>query len=174
MEAPVMIIEQWRDISPSWQKPCYVASTAVLAGAVSIGKKSSIWHHVVVRADDNETINIGDYVNIQENSVLHVDHGFSVNIGNYVTIGHNAIVHGCTIEDNCLIGMGAIIMNGAVIGNGSIIGAGALVTQGKEIPPNSLVMGSPAKVIRTLNPEEVAQNIQHAAIYWQQAQEFRK
>ena len=167
-----MILEKWRGIEPSWQEPCYIASTAVLSGDVQMGKKCNIWHHVVMRGDSGSNIRLGDYVNVQECSVLHLSEDHPCHIGNYVTIGHNAIIHGCTIEDNCLIGMGAIIMNGAVIGKGSTVGAGALVTQNMIIPPNSLVVGFPAQVIRTLDAESEASTIRHAAGYWQHALEF--
>lgn len=149
----------------------YIAPGASVIGRVTIGASSSIWPNAVVRGDI-ATITIGERTNIQDNSTLHVDSDHPLRVGNDVVVGHNAILHGCTIEDNCLIGMGAIVLDGAIIGEGSLIGAGALVAPNKVIPPQSLVMGSPGKVIRELTAEEV-EKIQHAAAeYAAKAQEF--
>ena len=130
----------------------WIAPTAVLVGNVHLGPEVGIWFGVVARGDI-EPITIGARTNVQENSVLHTDSGFPLNIGANVTIGHGAIVHGGTIGDNSLIGMGATILNNAVIGRNCLIGAGALVTEGKEIPDNSMVLGSPGKVVKELGPE---------------------
>lgn len=132
----------------------FVAETGVVVGDVSIGEGSSIWYNAVLRGDMN-FITVGKYTNVQDNASLHLDSNDPLIIGDYVTIGHSAIVHGCTIGDNCLIGMGSIILNGAVVGDNCIIGAGSLVTQGQIIPDNSLVMGSPGKVKRQVNEEEI-------------------
>lgn len=141
-----------------------IAKGAIVYGDVTLGEKSSIWYNAVVRGDDGP-ICIGKFSNVQDNCTVHLDPGHAVNIGDYVTIGHGAIIHGCTIEDNCLIGMGAIILNGAVIGEGSIIGAGALVTQDKVIPPGSMVIGSPARVLREVTKEEKEKAVRNAMHY---------
>lgn len=141
-----------------------IAKGAIVYGDITLGEKSSIWYNAVVRGDDGP-IHIGKYSNIQDNCTIHLDSGGEVNIGDYVTIGHGAIVHGCTIGNNCLIGMGAIILNGAVIGDNSIIGAGALITQGKEIPAGSMVFGNPGKIVRDITEEEKSGIIQNALHY---------
>ncbi|NHC04699.1 gamma carbonic anhydrase family protein [Acinetobacter sp. 187] len=128
----------------------WVAETATVIGQVELGKQVSVWFGAVVRAD-NCKIKLGDFTNVQENAVLHTDHGIEMNIGNYVTIGHQAMLHGCTIGDNSLIGINAVILNNAVIGKNCIIGANALIPEGKVIPDNSLVMGSPGKVVKSLD-----------------------
>lgn len=128
----------------------WIAPGAHVIGRVRIGDDVGIWFGSVLRGD-NEWIKIGAESNVQENCVLHTDPGFPLTIGKGCTIGHGAVVHGCTIGDNCLIGMGATILNGARIGNNCIVGAGALVTEKKEFPDNSLIVGSPAKVMRTLD-----------------------
>jgi gamma-carbonic anhydrase len=138
---------------PQLGKGVYVASTAVVVGDVTIGDHSSIWYHAVARGDINRIV-IGHHTNIQDNSVLHLADEYACIIGNYVTVGHSAIVHACTVGNECLVGMGAVILDGAVIGEQSLIGARALVTQRTQIPPGSLVMGSPAKVVRALTDEE--------------------
>lgn len=126
----------------------FIASGAEVHGKVSLGEYSSIWHNVSMRGDQN-TITIGKYSNVQDNTVIHVSDDYPCTIGDYVSIGHGAIVHGATIEDEALIGMGSILLNGAVIGKGAIIGAGALVLENTVIPPYSLAVGSPCKIIRT-------------------------
>ncbi len=141
-----------------------IAKGAVVYGEVSIGEKSTVWYHAVVRADQS-AIEIGKCSNIQDNCTVHVDDEHPVKIGDYVTIGHGAIIHGCTIGDHCLIGMGAIILNGAVIEEDCIIGAGSLITQGKVIPKGSMVLGSPGKVIRPITEEEKANLLKNAMHY---------
>lgn len=133
----------------------YIAKTAVVVGDVSLGEHSSVWFGAVLRGDINR-IAVGRGSNIQDNAVLHLADDFACLVGDHVTIGHSAVVHACTVEDECLVGMGATILDGAVIGAQSIIGAGALVTQRTKIPPGSLVVGSPATVKRALTPEERA------------------
>ena len=150
--------------------PYYIAEGAVVKGRVSIGEDSGVWYNATVRGD-LEPIVIGAGSNVQDNAVVHVDPGFPVVIGDRVTIGHGAIIHGCTIGDDCLIGMGAIILNGAVIGKGSIVGAGALVTQNVQIPEDSMVYGSPAKVVRQVRPQELEASRKNAREYVQLAQE---
>lgn len=156
------MIRNLNDIKPNIHKDAFVAETATVIGDVSIGEGSSIWYGTVLRGDI-ENIKIGKFSNIQDNSVVHTETDIPTIIGDYTVVGHNAIVHGCTIGNNCLIGMGAIILNNAVIGDNSIIGAGSIVTEGKVIPPNSLVIGIPAKVVRTVTEEEI-QGIRNNAI----------
>ncbi len=141
----------------------YIDPSAQVIGEVAIGEESSIWPCVVIRGDVG-LIRIGNQTNIQDNSTLHSDDGFPLTIGNRVTVGHQAMLHGCTIEEDCLIGIGAIILNGARIGKGSVIAAGALVSEGAEIPPESVVMGIPGKVRRSVTAEEKRRfdlNLQH-------------
>lgn len=129
---------------------CWVAPDAQVIGKVVIGEDVGIWFGAVLRGD-NEPITLGARTNIQDGTVIHTDPGKPVTIGEGCTIGHSAIIHGCTIGDNSLVGMGATVLNGAVIGNNCLIGANALVTEGKVFPDNSLIVGSPARVIRTLD-----------------------
>ena len=131
---------------------CFIAENATVIGRVRVARDVSIWFGTVARGD-NEWIEIGEGTNIQDNSMLHADPGKPLKIGANCTVGHKVILHGCTIEDDCLIGMGAIIMNDAVIRKGSVVGAGAVITEGKEFPANSMILGAPAKVIREVKPE---------------------
>jgi len=133
----------------------YLAKTAVVLGDVTLGDYASVWYGAVLRGDINRIV-VGANSNIQDNAVVHLADGFPCLIGEWVTVGHSAIVHACTIGDECLIGMGATILDGAEIGAQSIVGANALVTGGTKVPPGSLVLGSPAKVVRALTPEERA------------------
>ena len=142
----------------------YKSAHCVVEGDVRIGNDASIWHYAVVRADE-DSIRIGDRTNVQDGAVLQVDEGWPLVIGDGVTIGHRAVVHGCTIDNDVLIGMGAIVMNGAHIGEGSIIAAGAVVTGGVDIPPNSMVMGVPAKVRGSVRPEQRAASQENAERY---------
>lgn len=139
---------------PSIHKSCFIAENSTIIGAVTIEESSSIWYNAVVRADVNN-IYIGKGTNIQDNCTLHVNHNSPLSIGEYVTVGHNAILHGCTIGNNVLIGMGSIIMDDVEIGDNTIIGAGSLVSPGKTIPSGVLCLGSPAKIIRQLKPNEI-------------------
>ncbi len=133
----------------------WVAPTATVIGKVIIGEDVGIWFGTVIRGD-NEAITIGKGSNIQENTVMHTDPSFPITIGEGCTIGHGAIIHGCTIGDNSLVGMGATVLNGAKIGKNCLIGANALVTEGKEFPDNSLIVGAPAKAVRTLDESAIA------------------
>ena len=143
----------------------FVADGARLIGDLEIGDDSSIWFNTVIRADVH-SIRIGARTNIQDNTTIHVTAArAATTIGADVTVGHGAIIHGCTVGDGCLIGMGAILLDHAVIGPGSMVGAGSLVTQGKTFPPGSLIMGSPAKVVRSLSAEEQAQLFTSARHY---------
>ena len=150
----------------------YSAPGVAVIGNVSIGKDVSLWSHAVVRGD-NEHISIGDGSNIQEHSMLHTDPGFPLTIGANCTIGHRAILHGCTIGNNSLVGMGAIILNGARIGNNCLVGAGALVTEGKEFPDGSLIVGAPAKAIRTLDEMTFAKLTASASHYAANGKRFK-
>jgi carbonic anhydrase/acetyltransferase-like protein (isoleucine patch superfamily) len=140
---------------PKLGQGVYIAKTAVVVGDVTLGDHSSVWYHAVLRGDINRIV-VGHHTNIQDHAVLHLADDYACVLGNHVTVGHSAIVHACTVGDECLIGMGAVILDGAVIGEQSLIGARALVTQRMQIPPGSLVMGSPAKVVRALTAEERA------------------
>ena len=138
---------------PSIHPTAFVAPNATLLGDVTIGEHASVWYNTVLRGDINRIV-VGRGSNVQDGSVLHLSADHGCLIGDHVTVGHMAMLHACTIGNECLIGMGAIILDGAVIGARSIVGAGALVTQGKVIPPGSMVLGSPAKVARTLTDAE--------------------
>lgn len=140
---------------PRLGKGVYIAKTATVTGDVTLGAHSSVWYGAVLRGDIN-CIVVGHHSNVQDNAVLHLADDFPCIVGNWVTVGHSAIVHACKVGDEVLVGMGAIILDGAVIGKQSLIGAGALVTQGVKIPPGSLVLGSPAKVVRKLTTKERA------------------
>ncbi len=143
---------------PEIESSVFIAETAQVIGDVKIGKNSSVWFGSVLRGDI-EKISIGEGTNIQDLSVCHSDPGTPCIIGNNVTVGHRCIIHGCTISDNCLIGMGAIIMNGAKIGKGSIIAAGSVVLENQEIPPYSLVTGIPGKIKKTFDNKDEMEGV---------------
>jgi carbonic anhydrase/acetyltransferase-like protein (isoleucine patch superfamily) len=140
---------------PALGKGVFIAKTAVVIGDVTLGAHSSVWYGAVLRGDINRIV-VGHHSNVQDNAVLHLADQLPCVLGNWVTVGHSAVVHACTVGDEVLVGMGAVILDGAVIGKQSIIGAKALVTQGAKIPPGSLVLGAPAKVVRKLSKEERA------------------
>lgn len=140
----------------------------IVKGNVILGKDVSVWYNAVIRGDSG-AIEIADGTNVQDGCVIHVDKGFPVHIGQRVTIGHGAILHGCTIEDEVLIGMGAIVMNGASIGTHSIIGAGALIPENTQIPANSVVVGCPGKIIKQTTKEQVEMIINNAKQYIEEA-----
>ena len=166
------MIHKFKGTLPTLGNNTWIAPSADVVGDVTCGEDCSIWFGCVVRGDVHY-IKIGDRVNIQDLSMIHVTHyknddkttGNSTVIGDDVTIGHRVMLHGCTIENACLIGMSATILDGAVIGKESIVGAGALVTKNKVFPPRSLIVGSPAKVVRELNDEEVAELYASASRY---------
>jgi len=159
------MIRAYRGVVPKIAASAYIDQSAQVIGDVVVGERSSIWPNVTVRGDVN-WIRIGEETSIQDNSVLHCDAGsFPLQIGSRVTVGHLAMLHGCTVEDECLIGIGAIILNGAKIGSGSVIAAGAVVPEGMQVPPHSLVMGVPAKVKRPVTPEEQERFRQNAKRY---------
>jgi carbonic anhydrase/acetyltransferase-like protein (isoleucine patch superfamily) len=140
---------------PALGKNVFIAKNATVIGDVTLGAHASVWYGAVLRGDINRIV-VGHHSNIQDNAVLHLADDFPCLVGNWVTVGHGAIVHACTVGDETLVGMGAVILDGAVIGRQSLIGAKALVTQGTKIPPGSLVLGAPAKVVRKLSKEERA------------------
>ncbi|MCS6817530.1 MAG: gamma carbonic anhydrase family protein [Blastocatellia bacterium] len=149
------MILPFRGVWPQIAETAFVEETAIVVGDVEIGEHSSIWFHAVVRGDVHR-IRIGRDTNIQDGVVVHVTGGrFPVLIGDRVTIGHRAIVHGCTIGDECLIGMGAILLDGVVVGERSLIAAGSVVREGTQVPPGSLVAGVPARIVRELTEEEL-------------------
>ena len=152
------------DASPSIAASAFVAADATVIGRVHLAESSSVWFQAVLRGD-MEPIRIGEESNIQDGSVLHTDAGFPLVIGRGVTVGHRVVLHGCRIEDHALIGINSVILNGAVIGRESLIGANALVTEGKVIPERSLVIGSPARVVRSLTTTELA-GLRHSAEHY--------
>lgn len=141
------------DLAPTLAPGAWAAPSADLIGDVRLGKRASVWFGAVIRAD-NTPILLGEETNFQDGAIGHSDAGFPLTIGARVTVGHRAILHGCTVEDDCLIGMGAKILNGAVISSHCIVGAGALVTEGKQFEPGSLIVGAPARVVRQVTDEE--------------------
>lgn len=156
------MIKEIDNKKPQIHPDTFIADSADVMGDVIIGEGSSIWYGTVVRGDI-QNIKIGKYTNIQDNATVHTETEMPTEIGDYTVVGHNAIVHGCKVGNNCLIGMGAIVLNKALVGDNSIIAAGSLITEGKIIPPNSLVMGTPGKVVRQVTEEEI-ENIKKNAI----------
>lgn len=157
--------------SPQLGEGAWIAPSADLIGDVRLGSRCSVWFGAVIRAD-NTPIILGDESNFQDGAIGHSDPGAPLTIGARVTVGHQAILHGCTVEDEALIGMGARILNGAIIGAQSIVGAGALVTEGKSFEPRSLIVGSPARAIRQLSDEQVAMLRLSAAHYAEKAARY--
>ena len=151
----------------------FIADTAVVIGKVRLLKGASVWFGAVLRGD-NEWIEVGEGSNVQDNSTCHTDPGFPLVIGKNCTVGHNVILHGCTVEEGALIGMGSIVMNGAKIGRNSIVGAGSVITEGKEFPERSLIVGSPARVIRTLDEPQVQKMGSAARFYVANGPRFKK
>ncbi len=166
-----MPIYQLGQHRPQIDGTAYITDSATLIGKVTIGKNASVWFGATLRGD-NEMITIGDGSNVQESAVMHTDPGFPLTVGQNVTIGHQAMLHGCTIGDGSLIGIAAIVLNNATIGKNCLVGAGALVLEGKSFPDNSLIVGSPARVARSLSEEEIAGLQKAAAVYVTRGQEF--
>ncbi|MBS4534238.1 gamma carbonic anhydrase family protein [Clostridium sp. D2Q-14] len=158
------MIKKFKDKKPSIDETCFIAETADIIGDVAIGKNSSIWYNCVLRADGNKIV-IGENTNVQDGTIMHIENSHPTIIGNNVTIGHKAIVHACNIKDNVLIGMGAIILNGAIIEDNVLVGAGSVVTPGKRFPSGTLVLGSPAKVVRDLTEDEI-ENLKNFAKHY--------
>jgi len=159
--------------TPAVHESAFIAPTASIIGNAALAENSSAFYGVTVRAD-TAAIRVGAGSNLQDNVVLHADQDFPCTVGARVSVGHGAVVHGCTVEDDCLIGMGATVLNGAVIGTGSLVAAGAVVLEGTVIPPRSLVAGVPAKVRRELTDEEFAGVQRNAAHYQDLARAHRE
>jgi len=155
MNTVALQLDRFLRRKPKLGRGVYLAKTATVIGDVTLGAHSSVWYGAVLRGDINRIV-VGHHTNIQDNAVLHLADDYACILGNWVTVGHGAIVHACTVGDETLVGMGACILDGAVIGKQSLIGAKALVTQGMKVPPGSLVLGAPAKVVRKLSKEERA------------------
>jgi len=166
------MILKFKEFYPKIDPTAWIAPSADLIGNIEIGEDSSVWFGCVIRSDINE-VKIGKNTNIQDLSCIHTDTNSKTIIGNNVTVGHKVMLHGCIIEDNCLIGMSATILDNAVIGEGSIVGANSLVTAGKVFPPRSMIMGSPAKVVKQLSQEDVDKLIAHAGRYIEYKNEYR-
>lgn len=167
-----MALYQLGDDAPQIAPSAYIAESANLIGKVKLEANANIWFDVTIRGD-NELITIGENSNVQESCVLHTDPGYPLNVGKNVTIGHQAMLHGCTIGDGALVGIQAVILNGAKIGKNCLVGAGALVTEGKEFPDNSLIIGSPAKAVRTLSEEDIARMHKNTDNYVKRGQLYK-
>lgn len=167
------MIYQFEDRIPQIGRDVFVAASADVIGSVILADQASVWFNAVLRGD-TDLISVGERTNIQDNAVLHTDPGIQAAIGKGVTIGHCAMVHGCEIGDNSLIGINAVILNGAKIGKNCLVGANALVPEGMVIPDNSMVLGTPAKVVRQLDQKMVAVLQSSAEIYVQKAASFRR
>ena len=159
--------------APRLGEGAWVADSAQVIGTVELGAGASVWFNTVIRGD-TETIRIGNGSNIQDACVLHADEGMPLSIGANVTVGHQVMLHGCTVGDNSLIGIQAVVLNGARIGRNCIVGAGSVVTEGKEFPDNSLIIGAPAKVVRTLDEAAVAKLALNAKSYVANGQRFAR
>lgn len=166
-----MPIYEFAGQAPALADGAWVAPSADVIGDVHLGAQASVWFGAVIRGD-NTPIVIGARSNVQEGAALHSDPGAPLTIGEDVTVGHHAVLHGCTVGARCLIGMGAIVLNRAVIGEGSIVGAGALVTEGKAFPPGSLIVGSPARAVRTLDDAAKAMLLASARVYMTKAADY--
>lgn len=167
------MIRQYKGILPKVEQSAYIDPSAQVIGDVTIGARSSVWCNATLRGDVNRIV-LGEETNIQDNSVLHGELDmYPVILGDRVTVGHMVTLHGCVVEDDCLIGIGAIVLNGARVGRGSVVAAGALVPEGMQIPPESLVMGMPAKIKRPVNEEEKARFRENAQRYVRYRQEYR-
>ncbi|PIE60934.1 MAG: gamma carbonic anhydrase family protein [Desulfobacterales bacterium] len=161
-----MTLYAFKNIQPQIHDSVFIAPTAQIIGDVHIAKNASVWFQTVLRGD-TAPINIGERTNIQDLSMCHVDLGVPLTVGNGVTIGHQCCVHGCTIEDDCLIGMGATVMNQAIIGTGSVVAAGSVILEKTIIPPYSLVIGSPGKVKKTYeNKDDIIQMMRHSSNHY--------
>jgi carbonic anhydrase/acetyltransferase-like protein (isoleucine patch superfamily) len=150
----------------------FLARGAIVLGNVRLGRDSSVWYNSVIRGD-TEGIEVGEGTNIQDLSILHADPGFPCLVGHRVSVGHRAILHSCTVEDDCLIGMGAILLNGVRVGQGSVIGAGAVLTEGMQVPPGSVVLGVPGKVVRQVD-EAMLSRIDHTWRHYVEAAKMHK
>jgi carbonic anhydrase/acetyltransferase-like protein (isoleucine patch superfamily) len=151
----------------------FVADNATLIGSIELAHNASIWFNVVIRGD-NDLIHIGENTNIQDGAILHTDPGYELRLGSYVTVGHKAMLHGCQVGNDSLIGINAVVLNGAKIGNNCLIGANCLITEGKEIPDGSLVMGSPGKVVKTLDQDQQSKLRESALSYVENFKRFKR
>lgn len=167
-----MAIYQLGEQSPDIDPSAYITDSANIIGKVRIEANASIWFDVTIRGD-NELITVGENSNVQEGCILHTDPGYPLTIGKNVTVGHQAMLHGCSVGDGALIGIQAVILNGAKIGRNCLVGAGALITEGKEFPDNSLIIGSPAKAVRTLTEEAITDMHRNTDIYVQRGKLFK-
>ncbi|MGB5706965.1 MAG: gamma carbonic anhydrase family protein [Arenicellales bacterium] len=167
-----MAIYQLEDRIPDIADSSFVAPSSDVIGSVIIKPHASIWFNAVARGD-NDLISIGQRSNIQDNTVLHTDPGIPLSIGSNVTVGHSAMLHGCKIGDNCLIGIGSTIMNNTEIGKYCIVGANTLITEGKKFPDGSMIVGSPGRMIRKLNDQEISQLAEIAEIYVKKIARYR-
>ncbi|WP_404300179.1 gamma carbonic anhydrase family protein [Alicycliphilus denitrificans] len=167
-----MAIYELDGVAPQLAGSAWVADSAQVMGKVVLGEEASVWFATVVRGD-TESIAIGAGSNVQDASVLHADRGQPLVIGERVTVGHKVMLHGCTIGDESLIGIGAVVLNGAKIGKNCLVGAGSLVTEGKEFPDGSMILGSPARVVRQLTPEQIEGLRQSARHYMENARRFK-
>jgi carbonic anhydrase/acetyltransferase-like protein (isoleucine patch superfamily) len=167
-----MAIYELEGIAPSVSDSAWVADSAQVMGRVNVAADASVWFGTVVRGD-TASIHIGEGSNVQDASVLHADFGMPLVIGRHVTVGHQVMLHGCTIGDETLIGIGAIVLNGAKIGKNCLVGAGALVTEGKEFPDGSMILGSPARVVKQLTTEQMQGLRQSAQHYIDNARRFK-
>lgn len=167
-----MAIYQLGEDIPQIDPSAYVTESANVIGKAKVEANASIWFDVTIRGD-NELITIGENSNVQEGCILHTDPGFPLTISRNVTVGHQAMLHGCTIGEGSLVGIQAVILNGAKIGRNCLVGAGALVTEGKEFPDNSLIIGTPAKAVRTLTEEDIARLQRNTANYVKRGQQYK-
>ncbi len=167
-----MALYELDGVAPQLAAAAWVADSAQVMGSVVLGDGASVWFGAVIRGD-TETIHIGRNSNVQDACVLHADVGQPLTIGDNVTVGHQVMLHGCTIGDGSLIGIGAIVLNGAKIGKNCLVGAGSLVTEGKEFPDGCMIMGSPAKAVRQLSPEQIVRLDMSAKHYVDNANRYR-
>ena len=167
-----MAVHQLDERTPQIDPSAWVADSAQVMGSVHLQAHTSVWFGATLRGD-TEPITIGEGSNIQDGSVLHADYGQPLTVGKNVTVGHMVVLHGCTIGDESLIGIGAVVLNGAKIGRHCLVGAGSLVTEGKEFPDGSMIMGSPAKVVRQLSPEQIEGLREIARRYIENAQRYK-
>jgi carbonic anhydrase/acetyltransferase-like protein (isoleucine patch superfamily) len=167
-----MAIYQLDDQVPQIAASAWVAESASVIGRVRMEEGANVWYGAVLRGD-NDLIHLGRNTNVQDGSVLHTDHGFPLTLGNHVTVGHQVMLHGCSIGDGTLVGIQAVVLNGAKIGRNCIVGAGALVTEGKEFPDGSLIVGAPARLVRTLRPEQFEMLAHLAEHYVEQTRRHR-
>ena len=167
-----MAIYHLGDLTPDIADSAWVADNAQVVGRVTLAENASVWFGAVVRGD-TERIHIGKNTNVQDGAVVHADHGFPAVLGDNVTVGHQAVVHGCTVGEGSLIGIQAVVLNRARIGKNCLVGAGSLVTEGKEFPDGWMILGSPAKAVRQLTPEQIA-GLRHITnFYMNNAKRYR-